>query len=430
MQVERPGLVRRRLPVQILAMTLSRRGFLVASAAAVGGLERRAGRAGAPAPEVSRLAAQRTPRPSEPWLDIDAAALRHNVSTIARLSGGKPVLVVAKNNAYGLGLAEVGPVFDRSPTVMGLAVVRTDEAFALRDAGVKKPVLLMAGVTASELDDLVARDVHVTPLDAALIPELSRVARRRGRPAGIHLYVDTGMHRMGVPLARVPDVLAALASDRTVRVHGVFTELTEDIEFNRAQAGRLRAVADDARRRGVTVAPLHAASSHAVWHIPDAHLDAVRPGLAVYGGYVSADARRQGELRAAYRLMAPVVRVERLEAGEGVSYHRRWIAKAPTWIATLPIGHVDGYPSGSVKGGEVLIGGRRYPVIGTVSASHTVIALGAEQVVKPGEVATLVGPDDPAIHPNEVASRAGWSEYNMFMHLNPLLARAVRNDDR
>jgi len=369
-------------------------------------------------------------RASEPWLEIDAAALRHNVQTIARLTSGKPVLVVAKNNAYGLGLAAVGPIFDRMPEVMGIAVVRTDEAFALRDAGVRKPVLLMAGLTAKEVEPIITRDVHVTPLDAALIPELARVARRRGRSVGIHLYVDTGMHRLGVPLARVTDVLGLLAGEPAVRVHGILTELTEDIEFDRMQSGRLRAVADDARRRGIAVGPLHAASSHAVWHIPDAHLEAVRPGLAVYGGYVSDEARKRAELRAAYRLEAPVVRVERLERGEGVSYHRRWTATEPTWIATLPVGHVDGYPSGAVKGGEVVIGGRRYPVIGTVSASHTVVALGAESTVKPGDVATLVGPDDPAIHPNEVAVRAGWSEYNMFMHLNPLLPRVVRNNDR
>ncbi|MGH7713171.1 MAG: alanine racemase, partial [Gemmatimonadaceae bacterium] len=160
-----------------------------------------------------------------------------------------------------------------------------------------------------------------------------------------------------------------------------------------------------------------------VWHIPEAHLDAVRPGLAVYGGYVSAEAQSRGELKAAYRLRAPVVRVARLEAGEGVSYHRRWKATEPTWVATLPVGHVDGYPSGAVKGCEVLIGERVYPVIGTVSASHTIIALGTESTVKVGDVATLVGPDHPAIHPNEVAKRAAWSEYNMFMHLNPLLKR-------
>ena len=369
-------------------------------------------------------------RASEPWLEIDASALRHNVQAIARLTGGKPVLVVAKNNAYGLGLAATGPIFDRMPEVLAIAVVRTDEALALRDAKVRKPVLLMAGITAKEIDPLVARDVQITPLDAALIPELARVARQRGRPVGIHLYVDTGMHRLGVPLARVREVLGSLASERNVRVHGVFTELTEDIEFDRAQAGRLREVADDARRRGVSVGPLHAASSHAVWHIPDAHLEAVRPGLAVYGGYVSDEARKRAELKPAYRLVAPVVRVDRLERGEGVSYHRRWTAQEPTWIATLPVGHVDGYPSGAVKGAEVVIGGRRYPVIGTVSASHTVVALGPESAVRPGEVATLVGPDDAAIHPNEVAVRAGWSEYNMFMHLNPLLPRVVRNTDQ
>jgi alanine racemase len=412
--------------VQILAMTLSRREFLAASAVAAGGLDARVERAAASAVTGATSSAQRARRPSEPWLEIDAAALQHNVRTIARLAAGKPVIVVAKNNAYGLGLGTVGPIFDRMPEVLAIAVVRTDEALALRDAGVRKPVLLMAGVTATELDELIARDVHVTPLDPALIPELSRRARQRGRQAGLHLYVDTGMHRLGVPVTQVPTVLAALAADRNVRVHGVFTELTEDIDFDKSQAGRLRAVADDARQRGIAIGPLHAASSHAVWHIPDVHLDAVRPGLAVYGGYVSDEARKQGELRAAYRLMAPVVRVERLEQGEGVSYHRRWTATEPTWIATLPVGHVDGYPSGAAKGGEVLIGGRRYPVIGTVSASHTVVALGADRVAAPGDVATLVGPDDPAIHPNEVAVRAGWSEYNMFMHLNPLLPRVVR----
>jgi alanine racemase len=117
------------------------------------------------------------------------------------------------------------------------------------------------------------------------------------------------------------------------------------------------------------------------------------------------------------------VKLTRLEAGEGFSYHRRWRAIEPSWVATLPVGHVDGYPSGATKGCEVLIGERLYPVIGTVSASHTIVALGSETPVKVGDVATLVGADHPAIHPNEVAKRAGWSEYNMFMHLNPLLKR-------
>ena len=99
------------------------------------------------------------------------------------------------------------------------------------------------------------------------------------------------------------------------------------------------------------------------------------------------------------------------------------MAEQAVWTATLAVGHVDGYPTGAVKGCEVLANGRLYPVIGTVSASHTLISLGPEQTLRVGDEVTLVGPDHPAIHPNEVAKRSGWSEYNMFMHLSPKLAK-------
>ena len=397
-------------------MSISRRQFVVGTAvgAALGRV-----RLAEATPPATLSAAHR----SEPWLEIERAALVQNVRAIARLTGGKPILAVAKNNAYGCGCSVVGPVLDDLPEVWGIAVVRIDEALALRAAGVRKPVLLMARCEADELDELIAREVRVTP-DEALTPEVVRRAAR-GRAVGVHMYVDAGMHRMGVPIARAPALIDVLGKAPNVRIEGVFTELTEDVDFDKEQATQLRTLAEAAQRGGIKVGRLHAASSHAVWHIPETFLDAVRPGLAVYGGYVSDEARTRGELRAAYRLRAPVVRAVRLDAGEGVSYHRRWKASVPTWVATLPIGHVDGYPSGAVKGCDVLIGDRIYPVIGTVSASHTLVALGTETSVKVGDVATLVGPDHPAIHPNEVAARAGWSEYNMFMHLNPLLARHV-----
>lgn len=397
-------------------MGISRRQFVVSTAvgAALGRV--RLAEAGAPSP-LSEI------HGSEPWLEIELAALTQNVRAIARLTGAKPILAVAKNNAYGCGCATVGPILDSMPEIWGIAVVRIDEALALRSAGVKKPVLLMARVEPNELDDLIAHDVRLTP-DEALAPEVVRRAAR-GRGVGVHLYVDAGMHRMGVPIARAPAIIDVLGKAPNVQIEGVFTELTEDVDFDKEMAKQLRILADAAQLGGIRVGRLHAASSHAVWHIPETFLDAVRPGLALYGGYVSDEARARGELRAAYRLKAPVVRVVKLDAGEGVSYHRRWKASQATWVATLPVGHVDGYPSGAIKGCDVLIGQSVYPVIGTVSASHTLVALGPETSVKVGDVATLVGPDHPAIHPNEVAARAGWSEYNMFMHLNPLLARHI-----
>ena len=390
-------------------MTVSRREFLVGSTVAAAFGHVRLDHRG------------RTPSTgSEPWLEIDAAAITHNVRTIARLTGGKPIIAVAKNNAYGCGCAVAGPILDGLPEVSAIAVVRIEEAITLRQAGVRKPVLLMARCEPNEMEALVEHDIRLTP-DETSVTELVRLARK-GRQVAVHLYVDAGMHRMGVPVDRVAGIAEALR-DTSARIEGLFTELTEEVEFDKQIASQVRGLANALGGRGLRVGMVHAASSHAVWHIPEAFLDAVRPGIAVYGGYASAEAWARGELKAAYRLRAPVAKVTRLQAGEGVSYHLRWIAAEPTWVATLPVGHVDGYPSGAVKGCAVLIGERLCPVIGTVSASHTIVSLGAESSVKVGDVATLVGPDHPIIHPNEVAKRAGWSEYNMFMHLNPLLKR-------
>ena len=362
----------------------------------------------------------------DPWLEVDRAALAHNVAAIVRMSGGKRVIAVAKNNAYGLGLTTAGPLFDAMPEVSTLAVVRPEEALALRKAGVKKPILLMAPATEEELLELVPLDIVQSPYRVAAPAILTRVSQRLKRPVRVHLYVDTGMHRMGIPVNEALPWVETLAKSGAVRIEGTFTELVEDADFDRDQAKSLRALQASAQAKGVSIGVLHAASSDAIQHqTTETFLDAVRPGLALYGGYVSDRAIQLGGFKPAYRLKARVIRVDRLAAGEGVSYHRRWKAEKATWIATLAIGHVDGYPSGATKGCEIMVGGRMYPVIGYVSASHTIIALGDEQTVQVGAEAILVGPDHPALHPNEIAKRAGYSEYNMFMHLSPSLRRVV-----
>jgi alanine racemase len=366
------------------------------------------------------------PKGFAPWLEIDAAALTHNVRAIRQLAGAKPIIAVVKNNAYGLGLAVAGPLLAAMDDVRALAVVRPDEALTLRNAGVRKSILLMGPATEDELVELARLDVVQSPYRDAAPAVLSRVAARAGAPVRVHLYVDTGMHRMGMPVAQALPWLEQLSRANGVRIEGAFTELTEDADFDRQQAGRLRELQSAARGKGITIETLHAASSDAIQNNNTAtYLDAVRPGLALYGGYVSDAAMQRGGLRPTYRLKTRVLRVDQLATGEGISYHRRWIADRPTWTATLAIGHVDGYPSGATKGCEVLAGGRLYPVIGTVSASHTIVKLGDERTLNVGDEVTLVGGDNPALHPNEVAKRSGWSEYNMFMHLSPTLPRIV-----
>jgi alanine racemase len=402
---------------------LSRRAFVAAATSAalgVGRVARGEEPGGPPSTPPSNRATL------DPWLEVDRAALAHNVSAVRRLAGGRPVIAVVKNNAYGLGLETAGPALDSLAEVSHLAVVRTDEALALRKAGVRKPILLMGPATEDELLELVPLDVIQSPYRDSDVELLARVARRTSRNVRVHVYVDTGMHRMGAPVRDALGLVVALARSRGLRLEGAFTELTEDADFDRQQATHLRGLQAAAKERGLGIPSLHAASSDAILHqTAETFLDAIRPGLALYGGYVSERAMQRGELRPAYRLRARVIRVDHLAAGEGVSYHRRYVAERPIWTATLAIGHVDGYPSGAVKGCEVLAGGRLFPVVGTVSASHTIIALGDERRLDVGDDVTLVGPEHPAIHPNEVAKRAGWSEYNMFMHLSPKLAKRL-----
>jgi alanine racemase len=362
----------------------------------------------------------------DPAIEVDAAAIRHNVAEIARTCSGRPILAVVKNNGYGLGLTTVGPILDGLDEVSGLAVVKPDQAIALRDAGVRKPVLLMGLFSEADGKEMVARDVQLAPYTDGVHRVLARLAAAQNREIPVHLYLDTGMNRIGVPFRRAIPWIESVAGESGIRIEGTMMGFTEDDDFDQVQLRRFLEVANTARGRGVDLGRLHAASSHGVFFRPDAFLDMVRPGLVLYGAYpAGAMAMNRANLRPALRLRARVVRVERLETGDGVSYGRNYVAERPTWVATLPVGHADGYPRNAVHGCEVLIGGRLFKVIGAVSASHTIVELGGEKRAEIGDEATLIGPEDPAVYPNTIAERAGISVYDVLMHLSARLPKHI-----
>jgi alanine racemase len=419
-------------------MTLSRRTFVAGLAAAAVAPGRLA--AAVPSTSPATAAAPRTdtvpgaapvpPRMADrfdPWVEVDASAVLDNAATLARLGGGRPMLAVVKNNAYGLGYANAVRILDGSPHVEGFAVVKAAEAHTLRDAGVTKPVLLMALYEEADGTDLVRRDVALAPCTDDGIQRAIRAARAAGREARIHFYVDTGLGRMGVPAHRALPWMSEAQGASELRVQGTFMTFTEDDDFDREQLRRFRELAAAATAGGVPVGRLHAASSHSVFNRPDGHLDLIRPGISLFGAYPTDDGRERSiaELRCALRLRARVVRVEHVRAGDSVGYGRRWVAQRPTWTATIPVGHTDGWPRQAVNGARILIGGRLYPVIGAVSASHCIVEVGNEATVAVGDVATLLGPDDPAIEPNALATATGTSVYDRFMHLNPLIPRVL-----
>jgi len=167
-------------------------------------------------PVLGTPVAPRAPRPAppfEPWLEIDASAIRHNAGTVSRLAGGRPIVAVVKNNTYGLGLELVGPIVDRLPEVHTLAVVRASEAFSLRKAGVRKPILLMNRASDEEAVELARKQVRLAVFGDDAPDLLTRVARSTGKPVAGHLYMDTGMNRMGQRVDRSAEWLGRLTGE-------------------------------------------------------------------------------------------------------------------------------------------------------------------------------------------------------------------------
>ncbi len=400
-------------------MSVSRRTFLTTTTAAA--LARPS--LASPSPATVGVSDARF----DPWLEVDGAALVENVRVISRLVGGRPILAVIKNNAYGLGLTTVAELLEPVAEIVGFAVVKTAAAFQLRDAGIRKPVLLMGLFTDEDGPELVRREIHLSLCTHDAAERVTRATTRAARSARAHVYLDTGMSRMGVPYYEALPWLAEVTRLENVKIEGTFMGFTEEPEFDEEQLRRFKEVARGARARGADLGLLHAASSNAVFNFPASHLDMVRPGLSLYGAYPSNEGteREIAELRPAFRLRARVVRVQRLRSGDSVSYGRNYIAEEPTWIATLPVGHSDGYTRKAVDGARVLINGHLYPVIGAVSASHAIIELGVERTAAVGDVATLVGPDDPAIHPNALATATNTSVYDVLMHLSSELPKRL-----
>jgi alanine racemase len=361
----------------------------------------------------------------DPWIEINAQNLRHNVAEIARVADRRPILAVIKNNGYGLGVANVARLLDDDTRIAGLAVVKLHEAIALRDAGVRKPILSMGPFTDSELVDLAARDImpmvyrdHGAAFDTA--------AAKAGRPVRVHVKVDTGMGRVGVHHTQAAALITSLAARTSVAIEGVMTALSEDEALDREQVARLVALTDNLTRDRVGIGRRHAASSFALFQSRDAFLDMVRPGMAIFGVYSEAPFRRMNrlDLRPAVALRTRVILVKQLQPGESAGYNRAFKPTQPTWIATLPVGHTDGWPRVAAKGARVRIGSGLYPVVASVSASHTIVDIGAQPGVAVGDVATLFDWNDGS-RPEDVSEACGASVYDLTMHLNALLPRRI-----
>ena len=392
----------------------SRREFLKASAALPA--------LGIQPSSVQRQARALSHSSFDPWVEVHTGHLRSNTAAISALVK-RPILAVIKNNGYGGGVEQVARALEPLDAIAGFAVVKLHEAVTLRDRGIRKPVLLMGPVGEDQLTEVQRRSLALmvyTPIARAL----ERAAR--GGLVDVHVCVDTGLGRVGVPHTRAAELIREFAETRGVRIAGTMMTFTEDAEFDREQLARFRSLLVTLDADGVPRGSAHAASSYTLFQHQDAFLDMVRPGMALYGIYPEPAFQKAGilTLTPALALKVRVAYVKQLQPGESAGYNRAYRATRPVWVATLPVGHADGLPRTAAKGGRVRIRGRLYPIIASVSASHTIVEIGDERSVETGDEATLFD-WTPGSRPEDLAAACGASVYDLTMHLNPLLPRAV-----
>ncbi len=367
-----------------------------------------------------------SPTRFDPWIELDRAAWTHNVREAARLANGRPILAVVKNNGYGLGDRAVGPLLADMSQVGGIATVRVEEALALREEGVTKPIVVMAEGSEDEIEELARHDVLPSVWLNDAPRRLQSVSRRLGRPVPVQLFVDTGMNREGMPFTRARRWIEELVQSEYVDVNGTYTMFSHDMDFDREQLARFEELLGWARGKNLPLGTLHASPTYELFHLPEAHYDMVRPGNALFGNYPGGEgARDKATLKPVFRLNTRVVRVEHLEPGDSAGFSRTFMPDRATWVALLPIGRTDGYPSEANGTCEVLINDRLYPVAGGVNSAHTILDIGEEKTVEVGDVATLIGPDHPAVLPHTVAERTGLGFLRIIQGMNPRLPRRV-----
>jgi len=359
----------------------------------------------------------------DPWVEIHRENLRHNVQEISRRIASRPILAVIKNNGYGMGVANVARLLEPQPEIFGFAVVKLHEAICLRDAGIRKRILLLGPFDEKNLEDAVARSI-IPMVYTPLGPALDNIAAKTQKPVPLHICVDTGIGRVGVPYYQAAPLVRDLAARKSVQIQGTMMTFTEDPDFDKEQLRRFNKTCAALEKEGISLGKRHAASSFGLFQHPDAFFDMVRPGMAIYGIYSENEFRRISimDLHPAISLKARVIYAKKLRAGDSAGYNRAYVAKDDVWVATLPVGHADGWPRTAPKGAKVRIKDDLYPVIASVSASHCIVEIGREERIKIGDVATFFDAQ-PGSRPDDISEACGASVYDLTMHLSPLLPR-------
>jgi alanine racemase len=365
-------------------------------------------------------------RPYRPtFARIDSAALAANFQAFRTRANGAKIMAVVKADAYGHGLLKCARLFaDLGADYFGVGFV--EEGIALRKSGIREPILVLGGIVGSQIALFLEYELDMTASSVFKIEAINAAATFSGQRARVHLKIDTGMNRIGQNFRTVDQLFEAAKRCSHVEIAGIYSHLATAEEFEshfaELQIERFRNVVAHAEASGLKFGLRHLANSAGTIRFAEAHLDMVRPGIGLYGQHASPNLAEVMPLTSAMSLVSEIVYMKRVRQGEGVSYGLHWIAEEDVWVATVPVGYGDGYPR-HFTGSPVLLGGKRYPVVGAVCMDQLMVNLGQDRY-RVGEEAVMWGRQgDDEITLWELCAPHGFIPYELPIYLTGRVPR-------
>lgn len=364
-------------------------------------------------------------RPTTAYVDL--AALEANVQAIRhRVGTHRKIMGVVKANAYGHGLVRVAQEVLRYG-VDALGVAFLEEGITLRRAGVEAPILVLGGIIGNQIRHFIEHDLMITASSVYKLGQIEEVAAQLGRRAKVHLKIDTGMERIGTHWDTAERLLEAGLRAEHCDLEGVFSHFAQsdapDPKYTRLQLERFEECLSFFDARSEPTPTRHIANSGAILQHPDAFFDMVRPGVMLYGVYPTPTVTRSVHLQPVLSLRTRIVYFKVVRAGCPVSYDSTWSPKEDTRVVTLPVGYGDGYSRMLSGRAEVLIHGRRYPVVGRITMDAMMVNIRGGSAYNADAVTLLGQQGAERITVEEIAQWLGTIPYEVLTMINTRVPR-------
>ncbi len=371
------------------------------------------------------------------WIEIDAARLRSNIDALrSAATPGTAVMVVVKANAYGHGLEAVAPIAAERADWLG--VNNLDEALTITRLGIAKPVAILGHTPLDRLEQVARNGYRQVLYRLDVAKALSDAAQKTGAAAKVHLKIETGTNRQGIPLDELEEFGQQLLKLRAVEVEGAYThfaniEDTLDPSFAQLQLQRFQEALALLQKTGIRPAHVHASATAGSLLYPEMDFTMIRAGIGTYGIWPSRETQIAARERGRRPALAPVlswktrvVQVKEVNAGSYVGYGLSYRASHAMKVAVLPMGYYDGYDRKLSSAGRALIHGQPASVVGRIAMNMTMLDVTDTGAQLDEEVVLIGRQNSGEIRAEELAEKIGTIPYEVVARINPLLPRVIR----